>query len=134
MKEFLLIRTSETDKVVYGILAVRNGNIIEGVWKTIENKVKLFPIGVYPIRLEYSPRFNRDLWELHDIEGRAEIKIHVANYYYQLIGCIGVGMSHQDINADGTIDLSQSRIALDEVHAEMEGLQETMIAVVQAYR
>ncbi len=114
MKEVELIRVSKTDKAIYGILIVTDGNIVDYVCKTIENAAKSFPAGKYPIKLEFSPRFKTMLWELCGISERSEIKIHAANYYQELDGCIGVGQSHQDIDGDGDIDISISKAALNE--------------------
>ena len=129
MRKIVVIRTSESKEAIYGTLIVIDGQDVLYHCKTIENKAKSFPAGRYPIRLEYSPRFRRDLWELYGIAGRSEIKIHVANYWNQLEGCIGVGRRHQDINHDGVIDLAQSTTALNEFHAAMGEARESEIIV-----
>ena len=118
-----------TDKSVYGILLVMNGVLIEKVFRTIENAEKVFPSGSYPLKFEWSPSFDMNLWELKEITGRSEIKIHVANYPNQLKGCIGIGMAHVDINKDGEVDLGSSANALGMFHDLMEGQTESSIEV-----
>ncbi len=58
---------------------------------TVENREKAIPEGIFPIVLEYSRRFGRLLPEIKNIPERTECKFHVANFAYQLEGCIAVG-------------------------------------------
>lgn len=133
MKKVVLTRTSKNEKAIYGILMIVEGDSVDFVCRTIENKVRAFPAGIYPLKLEYSPRFKQDLWELYGIEGRSEIKIHVANYYNQLDGCIGVGRVHQDLNDDAIVDLGQSRVALEDFMVTMQDQKESWITVVEVF-
>ncbi len=133
MKKVILTRTSQNEFAIYGVLMVVDGDMVEYVCRTIENRSKSFPEGTYPLVLEYSPRFKTKLWELKDIFGRGEIKIHVANYYTQLDGCIAVGRIHQQINDDGVMDLAQSKVALEDFMVTMQDLTETTIDVIKAY-
>lgn len=134
MRNIILTRTSKNSVAIYGLLAVVEGDEVLYVCRTIENAVKSFPDGKYRLKLEHSPRFKMDLWELYGIPGRAEIKIHVANYYRQLDGCIGVGKVHQDFNDDAILDLGQSKTALLELMEVMSGQKEAEITVVSAYK
>lgn len=133
MKNVTLVRTAKNDVAIYGILTITEGDSVEFVCLTIENKAKSFPAGKYQLKLEYSPRFKTDLWELYGIEGRGEIKIHVANFWNQLDGCIGVGRISQDLNQDAILDLSQSKIALEDFKATMDTQKEAEITVIEAY-
>ena len=133
MKKVILTRTSVNEKAVYGILMVVEGDSVDFVCRTIENKAKSFPIGTYPLKLEYSPRFKTYLWELYEIKGRGEIKIHVANFYEQLDGCIGVGRVHQELNDDAIMDLGQSKIALEDFMVTMQEQHTSWITVIEAY-
>lgn len=133
MKNVTLVRTSRNDVAIYGILTITEGDSVEFVCLTIERKDKSFPVGKYPLKLEYSPRFKKDLWELYGIEGRGEIKVHVANFWNQLDGCIGVGRISQDLNQDAILDLSQSKIALEDFMATMGDQKEAEITVLEAY-
>ena len=133
MKNVTLVRTAKNDFAIYGVLMVTECDNVEFVCLTIENRAKSFPSGKYPLRLEYSPRFKTDLWELFGIEGRGEIKIHVANFWNQLDGCIGVGRISQDLNQDAILDLGQSKIALGDFIVTMQDQKEAEITVIEAY-
>lgn len=133
MKNVTLVRTAKNDVAIYGILTVTEGDNVIFVCLTIENKAKSFPVGKYPLKLEYSPRFKTDLWELYGIQGRGEIKVHVANFWNQLDGCIGVGRISQDLNQDAILDLSQSRIALEDFMVTMQDQKTAEINVFEAY-
>jgi hypothetical protein len=47
-------------------------------------------------------------YEITGVPNRAGVRIHSANYYTQLRGCICVGDAHKDINADGQLDVIHS--------------------------
>lgn len=55
---------------------------------TLENRKYIVEPGVYKIEYEYSPKFNRDLWELKGIPKRSEIKIHNGKRTEHTRGCI----------------------------------------------
>lgn len=129
MKHVVVLRTQKNDVAVYGILFVVQDSRILFQAKTIENRAKLCASGVYDLKLEHSPRFKTNLWELYGVPKRSEIKIHVANYWNQLDGCIGVGQRYSDINDDGIIDLAASQLALQELHAAMGDLKESRISI-----
>lgn len=133
MKNVTLVRTSRNDVAIYGILMIVEGDSVDFVCRTIENASKSFPAGVYPIKLEYSPRFQRDLWELKSVKGRSEIKIHQVNYWDDLDGCLGVGKIHQDINHDGVMDVAQSKVCLEDFLVTMQDQKEAEITVLEAY-
>lgn len=85
--------------------------------------------GTYIIRYEYSPRFRRNLWELKGVPNRSETKIHVANYWYQLNGCIAPGVSLIDINYDGYLDVTDSTITLNKIQKYLNGLRYSTITI-----
>lgn len=89
-KQFILIRTIENENETRGILLVINNsaNAIEFIGKTLENTSTIFPKGKYKIKWEYSPKFQKDLWELKGIQGRSEIKIHQGTIWQHGAGCI----------------------------------------------
>jgi len=130
MKHVTVLRDFKTKEVIYGnLFVVENGEIIFRC-KTIENLSKACPSGKFPLKLEYSPRFKMNLWEVYETPGRSEIKIHTANYWQQLDGCIGIGQKHQDINKDGVMDIALSKAALSEFHSAMADIKESFITVV----
>ena len=54
------------------------------------------PCGVYPIVWEWSEKFSMRLWELKNVPGRSEIKVHAGNTVKNTEGCILLGYSFED--------------------------------------
>jgi hypothetical protein len=48
------------------------------------------------------------MYEVLSVPNRAGIRIHSANYYLQLLGCIAIGSALKDLNADGEMDTLHS--------------------------
>lgn len=124
MKEIVIVRNKYLDKQTLGFLFIieENGIIfqcktLELGWKDNKSKVSCIPKGKYEAKKEYSISFKEDLFELKDVPGRSEIKIHSANYYTQLKGCIGIGDSYAELNNDGYLDVLNSRKTLRKLHA-----------------
>ena len=85
---------------------------LERGWRDNENNVSCIPPGEYIMRQDFSPKFNKYLWEIYGVAGRSECKFHAANYWKQLNGCIALGEQHIDINNDGDPDVTSSRNAM----------------------
>lgn len=90
---------------------------------TVENRKFLIPDGEYNIIFTYSPRFSKRYPYSGYMDGKVPlilvpnhegIRIHVANYGYELTGCIGVGRSMK-INCAG-----ESRTAYMELMKAIE--------------
>lgn len=92
---------------------------VELPWRNNRRSISRIPAGRYPVVKEWSPRFREMLWELKDVPKRSEVKFHVANFMYQLNGCIALGETLADLDKDGKIDVKSSRIALDKFHAAL---------------
>lgn len=97
------------------------------IFPTLEPSPPVLPAGTYPIKLEYSPKFQRYLWELKDIPGHAEIKIHHGNTRKDTQGCILIGMRHGYI-AEAPAVLN-SRFALVEFHMHMEPFRSIQVKI-----
>lgn len=104
---------------------------LERPWKDNEPQTSCVPLGRYPMRLEHSPAFNRLLWELKDVPGRSEIKIHPANRVAELKGCIALGLRVVADAQDGAF-IEQSRSAVDLLHAWLTPGDATHIEIVHA--
>lgn len=102
---------------------------LELPWRNNSSKNSCIPPGIYTAKFEYSNNFKEKLWELKKVPGRAEIKIHVANYVSQLRGCIAVGESHQNIDADSVPDIAGSRKTLEKLHKILEGLEKITVKI-----
>jgi hypothetical protein len=105
------------------------GCSLERGWRDNQNNVSCVPEGEYDLKLEWSPRFGKDLWELYGVPGRSECKFHVANYWNQLNGCIALGRKHKDINSDGDPDVTSSRITMGEFHDALAGQSQSKVKI-----
>lgn len=103
---------------------------IELAYRDNKKGISSVPEGTYPLVLEYSPRFNTLLWELKKVPDRSEVKIHVANYYRQLEGCIAVGDMFIHLDDDEFPDLRNSRITLNRLH-EVLGISPQVIQIIK---
>lgn len=48
-------------------------------------------------------------YEITSVPNRAGIRMHSANYFFQLLGCVCQGSKPLDLNHDGELDLPDSR-------------------------
>jgi hypothetical protein len=82
--------------------------------KNNQQNISCIPSGNYKAIVHYSPTFGKCLW-IKDIPNRSEILIHYANFYHDLLGCIGIGKDLVDIDGDSYIDVTSSRDSLTEL-------------------
>lgn len=122
MKKIRIVRLYEPNKPTLGIFIILtniNGRYmpefkcysLELPWRDNQQGISCIPEGSYALDFEYSPKFNRHLWELKNVPDRLEIKIHPANTVVELRGCIALGYSYS-IDALGQIHLENSRAAV----------------------
>lgn len=108
------------EKVTLGHLTVYNEacdvklhcKTVELPWKDNKYQISCIPEGRYKVVRRWSKKYKQHFW-IKDVPGRDLILIHVANYTRDLLGCIGVGKTHKDIDGDGIIDVTDSRLKLD---------------------
>ena len=122
-----LKRLSRTPTATYGMLEVCDGPIVifkcvtlELPWRNNQKNISCIPAGEYPMDFEWSNSFKRDLWELKEVPGRSEVKIHAANYYEQLRGCIALGSAFADLNIDGVTDVTNSKRSVNRFHQSLQ--------------
>lgn len=102
------------------------------IYATLEPNPPVTPVGTYPLVYEHSNKFKRQLWELKQVPGHSEIKIHNGNCRYELDqhnrrvqtteGCILVGMRHGSLKLgwlESQPAVLSSRHALEEFHRNM---------------
>tara|TARA_R110000787_G_scaffold114376_1_gene224081 strand:+ start:480 stop:914 length:435 start_codon:yes stop_codon:yes gene_type:complete len=99
-----------------------------------ERNVSNVPTGTYPLVWENSPKFGM-VWELKDVPNRSECKIHAANMWDEINGCIAPGTYLGELNADGYYDTLASGDALKRFHLALEDMQEqgTTITIFNSY-
>lgn len=77
------------------------------------------PSGVYICKFEYSPKFERKLYELKDVQGYTEIKHHVGNTMEDTEGCILLG-EYSGIYKNKRAVLN-SRTTINRLHKALDG-------------
>lgn len=92
---------------------------LELPWKDNANDVSCIPVGEYDCAYTRSARLSRlrgiDVftYEILNVSRRSGVRIHSANYFYQLLGCIALGDTTKDINMDGELDVIHSGATID---------------------
>lgn len=87
---------------------------LELPWEDNKNNISCIPKGSYLAMYTRSNRLSgaagHDVftYEVMNVPGRAGIRIHSANYFFQLLGCIAMGDALKDINIDGELDVIHS--------------------------
>lgn len=89
---------------------------LERGWRNNKTSVSCIPIGTYNVKLEWSSKFQKMLWEVKGVPNRSETKFHAANYWKQLNGCIALGLKYKRINADNYKDVTNSKITMKAFH------------------
>ena len=105
------------------------GCTLERGWRDNQKNISCVPEGSYPLKLEYSPRFRMNLWELYEVPKRAECKFHAANYWSELNGCIALGAKFKDLNKDGAPDITSSRNTMKLFHKMLEDQVESEVKI-----
>jgi hypothetical protein len=130
MGKVILRRNNGDQNQTTGILIVEDDNgrlvfvspCIERGYRDNRKNISNVPAGEYPLILDWSPKFKKYLWELVGVPGRIECKIHSANYWRQLNGCIALGLYLTDFNGDDYQDVGASRKAMKAFHKVMSKL------------
>ena len=100
----LVQRNSTTQDGIFGCLTIDTNPFM---CVTVENKADAIPAGEYSMEFTFSPAFNM-IMPLIDVPGRTAIRFHIANYPYQLKGCIALG------NALDCDSVDESRVAFNQ--------------------
>jgi hypothetical protein len=101
----------KTEKsIVSEILAdgSRFGYVLELPWKNNMHDISCIPSGMYFVRLLPSPHFDGAIIpHIMYVPNRTDIMIHVANWPYEIKGCMAIGLNK------GVDYVGQSRKAFD---------------------
>ncbi len=78
-----------------------------------DNEVResCIPDGEYKMTLENHKKFGW-CYRIHDVPGRSGVLMHSGTNFTHTLGCILPGMDQKDLNGDGELDNTSSRIAL----------------------
>jgi hypothetical protein len=114
----LFIERTYHDKVTTSDIVLRDGaraiyqcKGLELPWRNNERKQSCIPEGRYMITRRTSPKYGEHFHVLN-VTNRSFILIHQGNFTREIEGCILPGTSHQDIDRDGIIDVTNSRVAM----------------------
>lgn len=88
-----LERFCYSDMGTFGKLRYKNFECytVERPWENNTPYVSCVPPGIYPIKPSRFNKGNYPCWELEQVPNRTLIKIHRANTYHDVQGCIGLG-------------------------------------------
>ncbi len=117
--KLLLFRKSDDRKQTLGLFECPDGATfpsLELPWKNNQTSVSCIPAGTYSMIKHTSPKFGPCYW-IQNVPGRSEILVHPANFVRQLRGCIAPGLTHADIDGDGNIDVTNSKVAMQKLLA-----------------
>ncbi len=102
---------------------------LERGWQDNQPNVSSVPIGEYLCVYEYSPAFERNLWELKDVPNRSECKFHTSNYWNQLNGCIALGDTAENIGQDFRLDVTNSGDTMETFHRLLRNESEIKVII-----
>ena len=90
MATIRLIRTSREGKAVRGTMRAEGKE-----YATLENADYIIPVGIYEVRVTWSPRFNRMLPLVEQVPGRSGIRFHRGTRPEHSKGCILVSAANE---------------------------------------
>ena len=87
MNVIQLVRQAPSDNAVRGALSLPlNPDTLQVA--TLENADFLIPPGKYPLKMTFSPRWNKLMPEICDVPGRSGIRIHRGTIPEHSKGCV----------------------------------------------
>jgi len=110
----------------HGDLKQQLGDLTVGAFsfKTMElsykgnrRNISSIPTGRYQMKWTFSPRFMKYTYEIMNVPNRSGIRIHSANWYSQLNGCIALGTHYSDLNRDSHADIVNSSVSVNKMNA-----------------
>ena len=118
-----IIRTFPTAKQVVGKLFVQNEyNLelyscytLELPYLDNQREISCIPAGEYTIEKRFSEKY-KEHWQVLNVKDRDMILIHFGNFYTDTKGCILIGKNLSDIDNDGYKDVTNSRLAMEELN------------------
>jgi hypothetical protein len=120
----VLNRTHHESKQTRGRLEVFNADgklifscfTLELPWKDNKRTVSCIPLGNYNVIPRTSAKYSNHL-HVSNVPNRDLILIHHGNYHTDILGCILVGSAFSDINKDGFLDVTNSKVTMSRLMA-----------------
>lgn len=114
----ILTRHHSDQHQTVGTLSLFDGAVVRRTFRTLEPpwrdnlpNVSRIPDGLYRVTRRESTKYGAHL-HLLEVPGRSFILIHAGNFADDTSGCILIGGGLRDIDADGRLDVTSSRVAL----------------------
>lgn len=85
---------------------------MELAWNNNKTRQSCIPEGTYKVTPRISSKYGKH-FIINNVKDRDTILIHACNYARELLGCIGIGLSHKDIDGDGNLDIVSSKLAME---------------------
>jgi len=115
-------RLTEGEKQTEGLLTVYSNEekifycyTLELPWLDNQKRISCIPKGTYNVEKRYSTKYKHHFHVL-DVPNRSYILIHQGNYNWHTKGCILVGKTLTDINADGLRDTTSSVATMNKLN------------------
>lgn len=86
---------------------------LERPWKQNQHNISCIPTGTYQCSYTFSLGHLGWTYEVNNIPGRSGIRIHSANFYLDLEGCIALGSGYANLNSDQELDIINSRLTIN---------------------
>lgn len=120
MRHVSILRDPSSSKQTLGHLQAYEPNdfechTLELPWLDNQSNVSCIPDGDYICKYTPSMRLSKvaghevRTYEVLNVPNRAGIRIHSANFFRQLLGCIALGEKVEDVDIDGEGDVTESR-------------------------
>lgn len=140
MKKATILRTSGDDNQTLGTFKTEGFECktLELADKNNASKISCIPRGKYIVKWTKSPLFSlhagHDVftYEIQNVPNRGGIRIHSANYFFQLLGCVAVGDMLKDVNMDAELDVIHSGVTLAKLE-EIMGKEDFELEIIKAY-
>jgi len=113
----VVTRDQETAEGLFGRITIKPDPTV--ICYSMENKARAILSGSYDVHLEYSPHF--DMQTPHIVvPSRTYIEIHPANYPMQLLGCVAVGTTRDNVSLGNSKEAFCKLMALLPSHFTIE--------------
>lgn len=145
MKPVKLLRTYGNEKETLGSWNVTGPSGTLMLAKTLElgdhnnaSQISCILPGKYTCKYTRSNSFSlahgKDIYtyEIIGVPNRAGIRIHSANFYSELRGCIALGDSHKYLNKDGLLDVVHSGDTV-KLFEEIMEYKDFELEIIKAY-
>lgn len=121
MRSAILKRIHDDGKQTYGTFTSGEFNCdsLELAWKNNKSNISCIPAGQYTATWTQSNRLTKltghpyFTYEILNVPNRAGIRLHSSSYCHDLLGCVTIGNYGIDLDKDGELDISSSRVTLN---------------------